>query len=156
MEVRMEKILRTGIAGCLLIWALASCSLTDEAMINSRIDNFLSGLNNSDRTNLWMNFHPDMTVREQTKDPTYFNSTPLDYSHHPFSLNSQSGISDIGGDQKQVTAKMDRESGTLQHDVIFIMQKYGSEWLIREFDLDVWNALKSTGLQAKDESIDLR
>ena len=56
------RLIAATIAGsAVLAWALMSCDLLNSVSIDQRISNFQADLNNSDRSNIYQDFHPTET-----------------------------------------------------------------------------------------------
>src|SRR5271157_5227234 len=62
----------------LILWNLASCNMTTPVSISQRISDFQADLNTSDRSNIYQDFHPTMTVQYNAlKNPGLTINTPF-------------------------------------------------------------------------------
>jgi hypothetical protein len=130
----MKISYRFAIAFIALFAVLTSCQLTEDMAINSRIDTFISQLNNSSRSAIYLNFDPDIPDYGAIRNESIFISSPLAYSNYPFSLPSRSGVSDIGGGLREVTGVLEY-LGSIEENADFVLIQVGGDWLIHSFTL---------------------
>ena len=113
----------------ILVVALSfeSCSLFG-TKIDERIDAFIDDLNNSDRSNVYTNFHPDKTADYNAiKDPSTTWDIWFPVADIPYSI---SNLDD--SDSDSVTAVIS-SSGTFgPSNATFKMAKDGFDWMIEE------------------------
>ncbi|MBN2444501.1 MAG: hypothetical protein JXJ04_24280 [Spirochaetales bacterium] len=135
----MKKLIIMVIAAGVVLLILSGCPMG--ITIESRIGMFESDLNSSDRSDVYLNFHPDTSSYNQIKDPDYFDGTPLAAIYKPIHFSNLSDSVDIGNGQERVTA--DFSSLGYSDTCTFIMEQSGIDWLIRRFDLADFNIQKS-------------
>ena len=137
----MSKTYTVYISLIILILWLGACDLlnfnpdppADPVTITERIDAFEADLNSSDRSGLYLHFHPTETDNyNQLKDAAVINAGPLSSDNGTFHIVTGAAVPGSGG--RQVV------EGTLTHDyaqfaVQFIMLQYGEDWQIEELKL---------------------
>jgi hypothetical protein len=128
----------------LLFLLLASCYLTG-VPIEERVYRFISDLNAVDRSNIYMNFHPDTADYLAIHDPAYLIanieppfppvlSDPTPYSIVPGTLDT--------ANEAAVTAQLAGPvafGGPLT--ITCTMEKYGNDWQIRVLVLEVYGTV---------------
>jgi hypothetical protein len=128
----IKDIVKLIFAAALFTGIIVSCSLTDEAVINSRIDTFISDLNSADRSGVYLNFHPDVLIYDNIKPASYYEiyvTTQL--ASRPFSISSRTSPVDVGNSRKAVDVTWNYKGGSTNAHFEFL--KDGSTWLIRVF-----------------------
>jgi len=121
----------------LLALLFTSCNLTG-VTIEARIYQFVSDLNATDRSNIYLNFHPRCTDYLAIHDSAYFNIAfpPVEtdlksYSIVPVTLDTSN--------ESAVTALLDGPdlfcAGTPLR-ITCSMEIYGNDWQIRVLDLE--------------------
>ncbi len=126
----MNRIYRIVIVSIAFLAAFFSCSL-DQISINARIDNFISGLNNSNRASMYQNISVNAVNYDNVKPDTFWN-TNFPYANGPYSLTGRSGAADIGGGLMQVTATLEFDLGP--DPVVFRLDQINGSWFVKEYD----------------------
>jgi len=127
--MRIKNALFILIIILMVVLSFESCSLFG-TKIDERIDAFISDLN-SDRNNVYTNFHPDKTADYNAiKDPTL----TWDIWFPAAETYSLSNLDD--GDSDSVTATItSTDVGWGSKSAIFRMAKDGFDWMIEELTL---------------------
>ena len=103
---------------------LSGCSLLGVS-VEDRVAQFVSDLNDSDRSNMYLNFRPGINDYIGIQDPAYWDSL-LDYLDAPY---SETGLA--SGDPSNVTFTLN-DSSPGARAVRFVMEKVGFDWMIIE------------------------
>jgi hypothetical protein len=122
----------------LLSLLFTSCNITG-ITIDARIYQFVSDLNAADRSNLYLNFHPDCLDYPAIRDSAYLDisfpevlADPQPYAIVPGTLNTSNELA--------VTFKLYGPAmftpATTSRDIACSMLKYGNDWQIRTLSLD--------------------
>jgi hypothetical protein len=123
----------------LILAGLVSCELF-AVSIESRISMFEDDLNQPDRSDIYLHFHPDTANRQQIANQTIFVSGPFDYdTYSPFDITITSGPTSISGGQEQVIADF-RDRYLTYSDALELIMEQGDDsedWFIRELQLDI-------------------
>ncbi|MBN2532108.1 MAG: hypothetical protein JXB88_04420 [Spirochaetales bacterium] len=129
----MKKIIIMFMVFSALFIMLTGCPPIEETMsIEERIKSFEDGLNNSNREDLYENFHPDAGQYEQIKDPDYWEESIFFYGNRPFDFSNLSDPVDAGSGKMEVTA--DYTSGVDSGSCTFVMKEDGADdWYILQF-----------------------
>jgi hypothetical protein len=114
----------------LLVLLLTSCNLAG-VTIEARIYQFVSDLNATDRSNIYLNFHPDCRDYVEFHASDYFDSSfppvgadPARYSIVPGTLDTSN--------ESSVTFQLNGPTGFFSpSNIICQMEKYGNDWQIR-------------------------
>lgn len=136
-------ILITGLITFFLLFQ--GCPPVDEDVtIEERIDRFVDGLNDSDRSDLYTHFHPDTEQYSQMKaSATFFETTPLAFDYAPFDITLTSSPDNEADGQQTVNAVLYRNDGDLVDNCVLVMEKDGASWYIRRFTLSSFVIFKS-------------
>jgi hypothetical protein len=100
--------------------------------IEDRVYQFISNLNKTDRSNAYLNFHPDISMYDLIK-PDSFWDIDFEKGGIPYSI---SGLN--SADPNNVTAMIDSATiaGWGPKALRFVMRQNGSDWMIWELYLD--------------------
>jgi hypothetical protein len=100
------------------------CSLFP-VTVEGRVDRFNEDLNMADRSGMYLNFRPGITLYDDIKDPAFWGAEfdPLDAPYFISALNS--------GDPSNVTFHL-TNSSTGNWNVKMVMEQVGSDWYITE------------------------
>lgn len=115
------------LAGCDLLNGIDPGSVS----IGERLDRFVNDLNSSDRSGIYLNFHPDETLSyNQVKDPDTWETGPLASANRPFSLRNTVQKS-LGNGTVKVTGSLTNANNTdAGYPISFVMAKYREDWRI--------------------------
>jgi hypothetical protein len=115
----------------LLIFLFVGCTQKGIS-IEDRIYRFISDLNNTDRSHVYENFHPDTPKYDLIK-PDSFWEIDFEEGGIPYNI---SGLND--GNPGNVTAAIDSATivGWGPKALRFVMLQYGNDWMIDELYLD--------------------
>jgi hypothetical protein len=114
-------------------WPLATGVTVDE-----RIQALEDALNQDDRSDLYLLFHPDTQSRDQIKDQEVFDTGPLSAQYQTFTITVEE-IRTLTASQKDVTAKLKNANTALgeSYDLGLLMETYGENWYIKTLTLVV-------------------
>lgn len=111
-----------------ILWLsyLAACTLLPIS-VDDRVSRFLDDLN-GDRSTMYLNFHPDILLYEDVKDPLFWDAI-FSEGEIPYSISTLDT-----SDPSSVTFTL---TSTLSSwDVEFVMMKSGLDWMISIMYLD--------------------
>jgi hypothetical protein len=115
------------LAGCDLLNGIDPGSVS----ISERLDRFVNDLNSSDRTWIYLNFHPDETLSyNQVKDPDTWENSPLSSVNRPFSLRNTVQKSLVNGTVEVTGNLTQKNNPDTAYPISFVMAKYGEDWRI--------------------------
>jgi len=132
----MKKIIKA-VMFTALILMIFSCDLVEEdpeALVEDRIDDFESDLNDGNYDDLTDHFHPDMVSYDSYMDSSIIANGPLGTNRSSFKFGSPD-ISESG-------SKYDAE-GSFESDVVddgsysAVMKEDGDDWKILSIDITV-------------------
>jgi hypothetical protein len=105
---------------------LASCNLLDP--VRARVDQFLADLNQSDRSDMYLNFDPGINDWAGIQSDAFWNILPD--AGIPYSISAVDT-----SDSSAVTFTL-HDVGVLSWNVQFVMSKPDSDWLINKMYMD--------------------
>lgn len=114
------------LAGCDLLNGIDPGNLS----IDERLDRFVSGLNSDDRTDIYLNFHPDKTESyQQIADPLTWDGA-LSTANRPFSLKDTVRTSLDDGTVEVTGNLAQKNNPDPGYPISFVMAPYGEDWRI--------------------------
>ena len=121
----------------LLALLFTSCNLTG-VTIEGRIYQFVSDLNAVDRSNIYLNFHPDCLNYGPIRDTKYLDGffPPVEMDPTPYSIVPGTLYT---SNELAVTFQLDGPAlftGGTPNAIICSMLKYGNDWQIRFLTLE--------------------
>jgi hypothetical protein len=117
---------------------LTGCSLLGVS-VDDRVMQFLADINDSDRSQVYLNFHPDILDYSGIQVAAFWDGH-FPYANAPYSISAL-----VTGDPANVTFTISA-SGYISKDVLFVMEKLGNDWMISKMYMDVSPALPPTPL----------
>ncbi len=137
----MKKyLLRWALLAAILVLAFGGCSLG--VSVEDRVAQFLDDLNNTDRSDIYLNFHPTLTADYAALQ----GGTLVDWDvPFPVAYISYS-IPDLDtSDSGNVTGNISSSNDAAwpgPKPIVFRMAKDGADWMIEELDLDLVNLIQ--------------
>jgi len=135
-----KTIWRWILLAAILVLALAGCDLLGVS-VQDRVTLFLADLNSSDRSNIYLNFHPTLTndyaaIQNETY-PDWSTLFPTN-TYLPYSITSLDT-----SDPWNVTGLINSVNGAWAgpKPIVFRMAQEGTSWMIQEFDFDGGNII---------------
>ena len=133
----MKKyLLRWALLAAILVLAFGGCSLTGVS-VEDRMAQFLDDLSNTDRGDIYLNFHPDLTadyeaLRGGTFLPDWETMFPT-VGYVPYSI-PDLDASDPANVTGNISSSWDA-AWPGPKPIVFRMAKDGADWMIEELDL---------------------
>lgn len=122
----------------LLVVGCDQWPLTTGVSVEKRIQALEDMLNQDDRTDLYLLFHPDTESRDQIKDEEVFATGPLSAQYQPFTITVEETRT-LTTSQRDVTARLKNANTALgeSYDLGLLMQTSGVDWYIKTLTLVV-------------------
>jgi hypothetical protein len=115
---------------------LTGCSLLGVS-VDDRVMQFVSDINDSDRSQVYLNFHPDILDYSGIQVAAFWDGH-FPYANAPYSISALST-----GNPANVTFTIS-DSGAISKNVKFVMQQLGNDWMITEMYMDPAPAAPTT------------
>ena len=135
-----KATLRWLVLAAVLVLAIVGCDLLGVS-VQDRVSLFLADLNSTDRSDIYLNFHPALTVDYSALQggafPDWSTLFPTG-GNIPYSINNLDTA-----DPGNVTGDFVSINGVwLTHPFVFRMAQDGPDWMIQEMDFNGSNIIK--------------
>jgi hypothetical protein len=137
-NIRRAVLVSVAAALTLIVAGCDQWPLDTGVSIDERIQALEDALNEDDRSDLYLHFHPETESRDQIKDEVVFATGPLSAQYQPFTITVEETRTLMAG-QKDVTARLKNDNTALgeSYDLGLLMETSGTDWYIKTLTLVV-------------------